>query len=363
MKTYHVKFVAITSLPQISWILQINRDSELHKITGKNYSINLPNGTYTYTVHIVNKTYLSPSYPGNFTVEGSNITKTITFLRSYSATFNETGLPHGTTWYINLTNSTGIPVLNSGSITGSSYYVNLINGTYSFTIHTVNKIYSPSFYSMRFTVDGKSKSYNVVFSKVTYKAIFNETGLPHGTTWYVNLTTPEETYAYAHNNSSENITFALTNGTYSYTISTPNNIYASSPSSNSFIIHGKNITEFVKLYKTYRITFKEKGLSNGTKWFVELNGTIKSSVTDTIYFNVINNTYKYIILNVSGNNASNNSGSVTVNGKDVLINNITFTKTIKTIKTENDTIYYVIALITMITIISLVITVVLKHRK
>ena len=286
MKTYRVKFVANTSLPQINWILQLNNDSELHMINEKNYSLNLPNGTYSYTVKTVNNIYSPSPYSESFTVQGSNITTTVKLLRGYSAQFNETGLSPGTIWYVNLTNSTGTQVVNSGSIAGSSYYLN------------------------------------------------------------------------------------LTNGTYFYKISTQNNMYTLHLYLYSLIVNGKNVTESVIFYKTYRVTFEEKGLQKGIKWSVELNGTVKSSVTDIIYFTATNNTYKYNVLPLSGNSISNSSGEVTVNGKNLTINNIVFNnntttaKSITAIKTENDPVYFIIALIiTTVTIISLAITVIVRHRK
>ena len=114
----------------------------------------------------------------------------------------------------------------------------------------------------------------------------------------------------------------------------------------------------------------DKGLQKGIKWSVELNGTVKSSVTDIIYFTATNNTYKYNVLPLSGNSISNSSGEVTVNGKNLTINNIVFNnntttaKSITAIKTENDPVYFIIALIiTTVTIISLAITVIVRHRK
>ncbi|MEM3490074.1 MAG: hypothetical protein QXO75_10550, partial [Nitrososphaerota archaeon] len=58
---------------------------------------------------------------------------------NYTVTFTESGLPSGTTWYVNITNGP-----DSGAITGSSYSFSLTNGTYSYTIATSDHTYRPS---------------------------------------------------------------------------------------------------------------------------------------------------------------------------------------------------------------------------
>ena len=154
-------------------------------------------------------------------------------MKQYSVTFTESGLPSGTTWYVNLTESNGTHY-DSGSITGSSYTIKLSNGTYSYTIATMDKTYSPSPSSGTFTVNGASLSESVVFSKVTYLVTFTESGLPSGTTWSVTLngTTKSST--------ADTITFSVPNGTYSYSIGAVSG-YTVSNSNGSVTVSGKNI--------------------------------------------------------------------------------------------------------------------------
>ena len=115
-------------------------------------------------------------------------------------------------------NITGQP--GSGAITGSNYSVNLINGSYSYTVQSQGRIYHASPGS--FTVNGltTTNSVSVSFSKVTYIVTFNESNLPSGTTWYVNLSTGQ-----SFSSISSTISVSLINGSYTYTVGTTDKIY------------------------------------------------------------------------------------------------------------------------------------------
>ncbi len=151
----------------------------------------------------------------------------------YAFTVNETGLPSGAIWYVNLTNG-----MDSGPISGSSYTLMLSNGTYSYTIAISDRIYRPAQSSGSVAVYGKSISQSVVFSPVKYTITFKESGLPSGTSWSVNLngTTLSST--------TNTIIFSMPNGTYSYTVSSVSG-YTLSPSSGSINIHGSNTSKSI----------------------------------------------------------------------------------------------------------------------
>jgi hypothetical protein len=160
----------------------------------------------------------------------------------FQQTFTESGLPAGTTWYVNITG------YNSGPITGTSYSVSLSNGTYSYTVATSDHIYKPTVYTGSFTVDGASLSESVTFVEVTYTVTFTETGLPSGTLWSVTLngTTLSST--------TSTITFSEPNGTYTYSIGSVSG-YTVSLSSGSLTAIGKTVNQ--------SITFTAKPSSSG----------------------------------------------------------------------------------------------------
>ena len=197
-----------------------------------------PNGTYSYIVGNVSGYSVSPS-SGSITVSGKNLNQSITFtptithVSKYTVTFTESGLPSGTTWYVNLSNG-----LHSGPITGSSYTFQLTNGTYSYTIATSDHTYEPSPSSGSLTVNGAPISESVTFSKVLYKVTFTESGLSPGTLWSVTLNGTSES------STSGTITFTEPNGTYSYTVSSVSG-YTLSPSSGSIPVHGSNTAQSI----------------------------------------------------------------------------------------------------------------------
>ncbi|MEM4104740.1 MAG: hypothetical protein QXF80_07085 [Thermoplasmatales archaeon] len=248
--------------------------------------------------------------------------------KEYSIYFNESGLPLGTMWYVNL--STGESF--SSALTSLSF--NETNGTYSYTVATTDKTYSPSPSSGSFTVNGAPVSENVTFSKVLYNITFNESGLPSGTTWYVNLSNGQ-----SFSSTSSSISFNESNGTYSYTISTPDKTYSPSPSSGSLTVNGASMYKSIAFRPvTYAVTFTESGLPYGSIWYVNLSDGIDSgAITGTSYsFSLPNGTYSYTITTIDKTfSPSPSSGSFTVNGAAVsesvtfmeVVYSVTFTET------------------------------------
>ena len=149
----------------------------------------------------------------------------------YTVTVTETGLPTGTTWYVNITNGASY----SSKTTTISFRA--INGTYDYTVASMNKDYAPVTSSSTFTVNGKPVSVSVTFKAVTYTVTVTETGLPTGTTWYVNIT--------GHDSGAitgTSYSFSLTNGTYSYTIGSNNTNYNANGSRVIINGHSKTIS-------------------------------------------------------------------------------------------------------------------------
>ncbi|MFY9717978.1 MAG: ice-binding family protein [Thermoplasmata archaeon] len=64
---------------------------------------------------------------------------------------------------------------------------------------------------------------------------------------------------------------------------------------------------------SYPVTFTESGLPAATSWAVTLGGTLVSSTTATVVFNLVSGTYAYSV-DLAGYIASPASGSVTVSG-------------------------------------------------
>ena len=307
---YEVTFTE-TGLPLgISWYVNITESNGTTylsgPITGSTYTFSLTNGSYLFTIASANKIYSPSIISSSLTVNGNHYTESITFsLVKYTVTFTESGLLFGTGWYVNLTNG-----IDSGPITGSSYSFSLVNGSYSYTVQTVNKIYSPTSSSGSFTVNGTPLSKPIAFSTVTYVLTFKETGLPLGAVWYMNGSGLS-----GYETSHANITFNLSNGTYSFTVTNLSNYY-SITTHFTVVISGKNVTEVVDYYHWAYVS----GTISPTNADLVINGkSVALTSSGSFNMSVPNGTY-HVVISSSGyisyyNNFSLNSG----NAKNLIV--------------------------------------------
>ena len=253
-------------------------DGTIYQLTNASYIFSVPNGTYSFFA--TSHDYKDVS--GTITVNGSSFIYTINMeLQLYEVTFNESGLPSGTTWYVNLSNG-----LDSGPITGSSYSFSLTNRSYSYTIETTNRVYSPTPSSGSFTVNGSSISKSIAFSAVTYVVTFTETGLSSGVTWYVNGSGLS-----GFESSQTSLSFNLSNGTYSFTVSNLSSYYTTI-THFTVVVSGKNVTENIYYdhwaYITGSITPTNSTLTiNGKSVSLNSSGSFNISVPNGTYHVVI----------------------------------------------------------------------------
>jgi hypothetical protein len=303
---YEITFTETGLPPGTMWYVNLS-NGQSYNTTGNSIEIQIPNGSYSYMIATTNKEYSAQA--GSLIVNGANLEISIKFnLVTYAITFTESGLSSGTSWSVTLNNITK-------TSTNGTIIFNEPNGTYSYTITTVNRSYAPSPSTGTITVNGNNVNIGITFNLVTYTVTFTESGLPSGTTWYVNLSNGQ-----SYSSSTNTIKFNEANGTYSYTIATSNKEYAPAEYSGSFIVDGAPLSESITFNPvTYKITFTESGLSSGTNWYVTLNGIAKSSSNNTIIFNEPNGSYSYIISGIPGYRASSYSGTISVNGNSVSV--------------------------------------------
>ena len=236
---YPVKF-SETGLPLGSvWYVTLSNG-----ISGFSLSSTLclssPNGTYSYTISTVNHTYKLSKALGSITINGSSppvISVKFTEV-TYSVIFTESNLPSGSTWYLNLSNG------QTFSSTTSNISISEPNETYSYTIATSNHVFTPSTSLGILTVNGKPVSDSIRFSKITYSVTFIESGLPSGSTWYVNITESNGTVYHSGSISGSSYSFSLSNGTYSYTIGKVSG-YNTFESSGSITVNGKTAFQLI----------------------------------------------------------------------------------------------------------------------
>ncbi len=282
-QTYNVTFTESGLPTGTLWYVNITGQNPLSSTSGT-ITVQLDNGTYTFTVSSVNSRYETAS-SGSFTVNGAGFARTVTFAPVlYTVTFTESTLPAGTTWYVNIT---GLPYLSS---TSGTITARLQNGTYSYTISTLDKKYEASPRTGSLTVSGSASSVSVTFKAVTYKVTFTESNLPAGTEWYLNFTGGA-----SHHTTGTSISVSLQNGTYSYTLSTNGYIYHSPGS--TVTVTGASFSVAVPFTEqVYTVTFTESGLPTGTLWYVNMStGQNIASVSASVTVQLSNGTYGYRI--------------------------------------------------------------------
>ncbi|MEM0133652.1 MAG: YncE family protein [Thermoplasmatales archaeon] len=174
----------------------------------------------------------------------------------------------------------------------------------------------------------------------SYPVTFTESGLPSGTTWYVN-----ETSISKHAISPNNITFSLANGTYSFIATNLSNYYTTTHHL-TVTVNGNSIKETVDYYQLAYIT----GTISPINATLTINGNAVSiSSTGTFYVSVTSGTYD-IVASDSGyhsyyNNFTLNQG----NTKNLAISLKAVSKTSGISSTE---IYAIIGAIMAIVIIA-----------
>lgn len=102
-----------------------------------------------------------------------------------------------------------------------------------------------------------------------------------------------------------------------YSISSVNG-YTVSASMGSVNENGKSQTVMVSYSPVmYNVTVKENNLPPGTMWSASLNGTMQSSSSGSITFQVPNGTYSFSVPSIKGYHPSVRNGTVTVKGSSV----------------------------------------------
>ena len=264
------------------------------------------NGTYTFTVSTSNKSLYPSPASGSFIMDGSCVVESISFIPDkYQVSFTESGLPLGTSWGVNV----------NGTLSSSSNSIIIfpvLNGTYSYEIvEPGGYVAQPQ--SGTFTIAGGSETEKIVFSPFTYFVAFSETGLSAYTSWSVTFDGVTNT------SDTSDICFSVPNGTYTYSVNAVSN-FTVSPDYGTLTVNGEdmiiNIT-FTPL--GYSVTFSESGLPLGNEWSIELNGSVSVSTDSTIVFYASNGTYDFSVGVVPGWTPSLDSGNVTVDGLDIVI--------------------------------------------
>ncbi len=267
-------------------------------------SLSLINGTYAYSASTSTPGYAAS--PGFFIVHGGPVQVQVTFAPATSpVTFDAVGLPAGTPWFVNLSGG------ESGSTRGTALTFNLTNGSYTYAVETPDRSYAPSPASGRLLVQGSLLGVEVRFSLVTSPVIFQETGLPHGTVWYV-ATAGDR---FTDNRSS--MAAGLPNGTYRYTAGTANSSYRAA--GGGFTVDGSPVEVNISFsLVVFSVVIAQSGLPNGTAWSVVIQGQTLVSRNGTAQIELPNGSYAFRLDAPPGYTAVPGNGTISVAGSPVL---------------------------------------------
>jgi YVTN family beta-propeller protein len=323
---YDVDFREVGLPDGTTWMVNMSGISS--KSTGGSIEIDVPNGTYAFTISPYPGYSVSPA-SGAVTVSGASLNLSILFtaapLAIYPVTFMQSGLPPGTGWTVTLSGI--VRISESSTLTFFE-----MNGTYNFTLGTVLGHFS-NVSSGRLLVDGGPLSRAIGYTSAAerqFGVIFGETGLPTGTDWFVTMylgaSSGIQEVSGAGSNKTE-ISFAESNGSYSYSIRSAAG-YGPNPSNGTLSIHGAELSTAVSFARVYLLNFTESTLPAGSNWSVALTGRPSTVVLSSpsaggslirwsdggsaVRFYVSNGTYTY---STFASDRPNTTGSVSIDGK------------------------------------------------
>ena len=298
-KAYNVTFQE-SGLGSGKWYVNLSTELSANVSSGQKIILHLINGNYNYTVQTSNKTFRAEFIP-HFTVNSSNLYVSVIFqIVKFNVTFTESNLSSGV-WFVNLTDN-----LRSGTIApNSNFTFSLENGTYSYAVETSYKNEKAQF-SPSFKVNGGNLNITVNFYAVNFILYYNIIyELYHNSThpgqlfpgaqmpWGLNIKSITGSFSQIYNSYSSEIAIQLQNGTYSYTLNYPYNIFNITNDSGKFIINGSNLYMFSNVNVTYyKLIIHETGLSH-VDWgvVIQLSGSLSYyfpiNVTESTSNNII----------------------------------------------------------------------------
>ncbi len=224
----------------------------------------------------------------------------------YQVHFYSEGLPAGTPWSVEMGKYLG-------TTSGSELNFTVTNGSYGYTVQVVPG-YDASPRGGTLTVNGTNVTGPTIHWTVhEYLVYVQESGLPSGTAWGVDLG------GVAYPSQSAQIAIPLANGSYPwYAFGVPG--YQAAVASGVLNISGPpGVLAISYTVREFPLTFAETGLAPGAAWIVDLAGVNYPSTTNVIQVNVANGTYSYSISTVALFDPTPAHGQVTVQGRSAAV--------------------------------------------
>ncbi|MEM0157605.1 MAG: hypothetical protein QXN26_06040 [Thermoplasmataceae archaeon] len=280
--TYDVTFYSSGLPAGTVWYVNISRGISSGPISGNSYSLDLPNGTYGFSVASSDSEYMPLFSAGSLVVNGHPVRQDVSFaMVNYSVTINVMNLTRGITWslYVN-------GILNATGIHSGTYSLLLPNGTYSFALRASSPNYFPA--HLVVVIHGKDISVNTEFKPVLFNITFSIAYPPDVESWILNIAGS----SYHINGNSTVI--SLQNGTYNFRIA---GIPGVKVYTSQIEVSGKNITVKVTLTKNiYPVVFRTN-LKQGVEWQIYLSDGLNfSSSSKSIMVDLPDGHYVYNVV-------------------------------------------------------------------
>ena len=241
---------------------------------------NLGNGSYPFSVGAVPHYTVNPA-SGTIVVQGRLAYQNVTFTQvQFSVTFQESGLPSGTSWSVTLNGT-------QESSTGPTIVFWERNGVYPYTIGAV-AYYNVTPSAGSVTVNGGPQTVPISFTQALSPIWFKETGLPAGDSWSVALngkSTPS---------TGSTIALLVTGaGPFGYNISVPTGLVADPTAGHATV--GQTVS--VSIGWPYAVKFT--GAAGGWTWSVTVGGLTETTI-GAITFSQPNGTFGWSAGSESG---------------------------------------------------------------
>ncbi|MEM0129452.1 MAG: hypothetical protein QXG65_04760, partial [Thermoplasmata archaeon] len=304
------------------WAVTVN--GTIHASNTSTISVALPPGDYQYNVSNVSRYYPSP-FQGIVVLKGSNVTTVpIQFSQTlFGVSFEETGLPVGTTWGVTVSNGTHSTLYFAQAISATRSYLSLTepNGLYNYSVSGV-----PGYHlaagtnrSGIFVVHGGSTvaaALPFAVTIVTYNVTFSQVGLPSSSIWGVAVNG-----SLYFQPATSSIVIPLPNGSYPYRIADVPGWHQSTMNySGNLTVAGAPINVPALLFQPFawNVSLTEAGLPSGQSWSAYLGGTLLvATAPNPIETTLPNGTYSLTIGGIAGWNQTTlpySGGTVSVNG-------------------------------------------------
>ncbi|MEM0128846.1 MAG: hypothetical protein QXG65_01585 [Thermoplasmata archaeon] len=259
-----------------------------------------PNGTYAYAVNATG--FRANPANGSIAVDGASVSVPVAFSNTSARTsvsFVESGLPTGTLWAVTV-NRTEV------SSTTPLIGFDLPPGPYAYAVGPLPG-YQTNASHGTIEVGSTPVTVYVNFTATVYPIAFAVGGLPSGTPWTLDLNGTSRT------TEAGSLVVPLPNGTYPYSAtSVPG--YLSPPPGRVVVSGGPQTVPLPFGVATYPVVFQADHLPPGVGWQVSVNGTVRTSTSDSIVVPLANGTYEATVAATPGYRPSPASLSFTVHG-------------------------------------------------